>query len=650
MLHGNLKMKIPTCIGRTIYIIGIRVKAIFKNSGEMKTYIKKTILLVAVALLGIGGSQAIEDPRKKDPLIITGSLGLQSTLYYSSGGSFASPLNYSMYANMNVNLYGYNMPFAFYYSANNYSMSYPQFAFNFSPSYKGWTLHLGKRSMPFSSYVYNLPFNGAGIEYKSPKSGFRFGLFYGVLREAVNFEPGEMPSGKPVYKRSGWGIKVGYGNSRNFADLYLFRSQDHQSSIDDIWYDDVFAQENVVIGLRGRWQIFKQLSLTGNLATSIFSTDTKAPQLKGEETEKIDGLFDVRYTSLMRWAGDVTLAATFRKVSVSLFYKLIQPDYMSMGVSYMNNNYHNIGTAANLRLGNLTLGGNFSLQEDNISGEQLYTTRGLNYSANATMPIGSKFSISANYNGFRQRQYDGTAQVNDTTRIDRNMNSYSGTLSYNTNSEKLGHYVSVTGNYSLNEDNNKSIVGTGDVATLAIGSNYSLSVIPIETNFSFNYSFQQSNGYDSKYTTSVYTLSASKALLKERNLSLNASASMVDNRMDNDKSITMAANLSAAYTLAKVHNFTLNLNYSRYANTNLVVDEYRRDKGYDFTCSFSYSFSFTAFSIKRRSKEEVARYGKYEYYSDFSRSAIRERQMLEYQRQKNNENRQKMNSVETTAL
>ena len=215
----------------------------------------------------------------------------------------------------------------------------------------------------------------------------------------------------------------------------------------------------------------------------------------------------------MRWAGDVTLAATFRRVSLSLFYKHIQPDYMSMGVSYMNNNYHNIGTAANLRLGNLTLGGNFSYQEDNISREQLYTTRGLTYSANASMPIGSKISLSANYNGYIQRQYDGKAQVNDTTRIDRTVNSISGTASYNTNTERLGQYFSLTGTYSLNVDNIRSIVGAGDVGTLAIGSSYSLSVIPIETNFSLNYSFQQSNGYDSKYTTSVYTLSASKALL-----------------------------------------------------------------------------------------------------------------------------------------
>ena len=616
----------------------------------MRTYIKKTVLLVVLAIFCIGSTHAIEDPRKKDPLVVTGSLGLQSALYYSSGGSYASPFNYSMYANLNVNLYGYNMPFAFYYSSNNFSFTHPQFAFNFSPSYKGWTLHLGKRSMPFSSYVYNLPFNGAGIEYRSSKTGFRFGLFYGVLRDAVNFEPGEMPQGKPVYKRSGWGIKLGYGTSRNYLDLYLFRSQDHQSSIDEIWYDDVYAQENVVVGLKGRWQICRPLSLQANVATSIFSTDITAPEVPGEEAEKYDKLYDIRYTTLMRWAGDVTLAASFKRISFSLFYKLIQPDYMSMGVSYMNNNYHNLGTAMNLRLGKLALGGSFALQEDNISRKQLYTTRGLTYSANASLPINTKLSLSANYNGFRQCQYDGVAQVNDTTRIDRNMNSVSLTASYNVSTDDFGHYFSLTGNGSLNEDNNRTIAGAGDVATLAAGASYSLSVVPIETNFGLNYSYQLSHGYDSKYSTSVYTLSASKAFLKNRNLSLNAALSLVDNRMDSNKSLTLGGNLSAAYTLAKVHNFSLGVNYSSYANTNLVVDEFLREKGSDFSCSLSYSFSFTAFSIKRRPKEQVARYGKYEYYSDFSRAAVRERRMLEHQQKKNNENRNKMNSVEASPL
>ena len=42
----------------------------------MNTLIKRALLLLLVVVLGISAARAIEDPRKKDPLIITGSLGL----------------------------------------------------------------------------------------------------------------------------------------------------------------------------------------------------------------------------------------------------------------------------------------------------------------------------------------------------------------------------------------------------------------------------------------------------------------------------------------------------------------------------------------------------------------------------------------------
>ena len=52
-------------------------------------------------------------------------------------------------------------------------------------------------------------------------------------------------------------------------------------------------------------------------------TEVQTPILT-VKSEKYDNLFDIRYTTLMRWAGDVTLAASFKRVSFSLFYKLIQ--------------------------------------------------------------------------------------------------------------------------------------------------------------------------------------------------------------------------------------------------------------------------------------------------------------------------------------
>lgn len=608
-------------------------------------------ILVSMAVLPSIYAQSydIATIAKSDPLVITGAVGTQNTYYYSSSGSgYASPLSSSAYANLNISVYGISMPFSFYYSSDNLSFSHPQFSFNISPTYKGWTLHLGRRSMQFSNYVYNIPFNGIGLEYNKPGGGgLRFGAFYGVLRNAVNYEPDEVSTAKPTYRRTGWGLKLGYGSSRNFIDLYLFRAQDHRSSIDEIWYDKINAQENIVIGMRGRWQIIKQMALSANVAASVFSNDVTAPMVDSEHVEKLDGIFDVRYSSLLRWAGDVNLTTNLKFLSFALNYKMVQPDYTTLGVSYMSNNYHSFGASANTRIGTLVLGGNFSLQSDNLSDEQLYTTKGFVYGANASLPIGTKMNITANYNGYLQRQYDGTAVVNDTTRINRMMNSFTLTPTYNLSSTNLNHSISLSANYSQNKDLNKFNGGKSDVNTMAIGANYALTVVPLETNFGFNYSFQQSDGYQTKYTTNVYSLSASKSLLENRNLTLSASMSFVQNKMDDDSNLSLGGSLSAGYTLADVHNFSLSANYNKYSSTNLVADEYKRDGGYDFSCSLSYAYSFTAFSVKRN---KAGSSKKYEVYSDFSRTARRERAMKAHQEKMNQQNRQGINSTGVSGL
>lgn len=587
---------------------------------------------------------------QSDPLIITGSVGTQNTYYHSSAGSgYSSPFSSSIYANLSINVYGVAMPFSFYYNTDNLSFSYPQFSFNISPTYKGWTLHLGKRSMQFSNYVFNIPFNGVGLEYQRQggKVGLRAGVFYGTLKNAINYSPEDLSLASPVYRRTGWGFKLGYGTSKNYIDIYLLRAQDHQSSIDEFWWDRLIAQENIVVGVKGRWQIARPLALTANIAASVFSTDMNAQKVETEETEKWEGIYDVRYSSLMRWAGDVNLTANFRPISLALTYKMVQPDYMSLGVSYMSNNYHSLGVSANTRIGKLSLGGNISAQSDNLSKEQLYTTKGFVYSANASLPINEKINITAGYNGYLQRQYDGVAVVNDTTRINRRMNSFTITPNFNTANETLAHSVSLSGNFSENKDMSLISEGHSDVTTLAAGANYSITVLPIETSFGFNYSFQNSNGYDTKYSTSVYSLSVSKALLKEKNLTLSAAISLVDNRMDVSKNLSIGGNISAGYSIAGVHNISLSASYNKYANTNFVAEGYARENGYDLSCSLSYSYSFTAFSITRNKDKNSNK--KYEYYSDWSKTARREREMKAFKELKNDDT-QRNNSINAPKL
>jgi hypothetical protein len=89
-------------------------------------------------------AQDIATIAKSDPLIMTGSVGTANTYHYSSvGDGYASPWNNTIYANLNISLYGISMPFSFYYSNDNTNFSYPHITFNLTPTYKNWTGHIG---------------------------------------------------------------------------------------------------------------------------------------------------------------------------------------------------------------------------------------------------------------------------------------------------------------------------------------------------------------------------------------------------------------------------------------------------------------------------------------------------------------------------
>jgi len=571
-------------------------------------------------------AQDIASIGKSDPLIITGAVGTQNTFFWSSqGAGYASPFSSSVYASMNFNIYGVSMPFSFYYTNDNTSFSLPQISFNISPSYKGWHLYLGQHSMSFSQYVYSIPFNGVGIEYSRQRgAGFRFGAFYGTLKKAINVDPEYISVKSPQYKRTGYGLKVGYGNSRNYIDLFVFRAQDHLSSIDEQWYDRVNAQENIVVGARTRMSLGKHVSLSANFATSLVSTDLRSRLVEEEAVRNYGNIFDVRYSSLVRWAGDANLSLSFKRLSASLNYKIVQPDYTSLGVSYITSNYHSLGISASARLKRLSLAGSVSMQADNLSGEQLYTNCGFIYNASATLPINQYLNLTAHYNGYRQTQRDGTMVVTDSTRTDRRMDSYSLSSSCNFGSRLASHNLSLSGNYTTNKDLSAMATGMSDVKTLAVGGSYSLTWLPIETTFTGNVSHQRSEGYNTTYHTTIYTLSTGRSFLKSKELSLSASVSLTDNRVqDQNSNLSLGGFLSASYALFKVHQFSLSGSCNRYVSNNfLIAGAPAEDITTTFMCSLSYNYTFTVFHIKRKAEKGSKR----KYYSDFSRRLRQQQQ------------------------
>ena len=557
------------------------------------------LFLFNLPLLG----QNISDIANSDPLIISGTIGTMNTYRNSSVGSgYASPMSNTVYATLNVSTFGINMPFSFYYSNDNLSFNYPKISFNLTPTYKKWTGHIGVSNMSMSSYVMNMSFNGVGFEYNDNK--LRAGAFYGRLRNAINDNPTDPFARAPQYKRMGWGIKSGYGTNKNYIDVYLLRAYDCEHSLDEEWRESVRPQENLVLGVKGCVTPLSWLSLTANAATSILNKDSEAEKIP--TSTSFDKIFDTRYSSLVRFAGDVNANLMLPGFNASISYRMIQPDYTSLGIYHISNNYHSLAVSAYTFLfKKIALSAIFSGQEDNLSNKQMYTTCGYIYALTATTHLNDFFNLSASYNGYLQTQRDGTMQINDTAKIKRLMSGISLTPSFAYETDILGHSASLSLNYSKNEDLNKYAIGISDVKTKAIGCSYNIDVKPWITDFTFSYSHQQSKGYKSEYISDVASLTAARSFLKDNSLNLSASLSLCYNEMKyKAKSLSLATDITSSYTYKKVHVFSAMAGFSKYGDVNISQTRSGLDCT-DITITLNYLYTFSLFSITKKSKEKT---------------------------------------------
>lgn len=549
-------------------------------------------------------AQDISQIAKNDPLLITGSIGTNNTYFHSSAGNnYMSPLSNSVFANLNINVYGFSLPFSIYFSNDNLNFNYPQFSFNLSPSYKNFTAHFGQSSMPFSNYILNMSFNGVGLEYKGPK--FRASAFYGVLRRAVNDDPESPNPRRAQYKRYGWGFSAGYGKNGNSIDIYFLRAYDSEGSIDEYWRQYYRPQENLVVGLKGQVSLWNRVSLSANMATSAFTADTESQKVTTGEATRFDKIFEPRYTSRVRFAGDAALNFSFPWMNASVFYKIIQPDYVSLGTYYTSNNYHSLGVNLSTTLfRRLSLSAAFSGQADNLSNEQIYTTKGFVYNANANWRITNNLNIAAMYNGFLQTQSDGTAPVDETTRVHRILHSFSMMPTYNLTGDLLDHSIGLSGNFTQNKDLNKFSIGQTDVKTLALGANYNINVKPWEMNFGLSLSHQGSKGFNTEYTSEVASLSTGRSFLKEKNLNASATVSLCYNKVKHQsKNLSMALDLSAGYTLKKNHTFSFSASFSKYGDVNITKRRSNLDAT-DIRLSLNYLYTFTLWHIKKKGEQK----------------------------------------------
>lgn len=123
-------------------------------------------------------------------------------------------------------------------------------------------------------------------------------------------------------------------------------------------------------------------------------------------------------------------------------------------------------------------------------------------------------------------------------------------------------------------------------------------------NFGLNLSHQQTKGFQTEYKSEVASLTTGRSFLKEKNLNISATLSMVYNEVkEQSKNLSMAFDMSASYTIAKAHSFSAAVSFSKYGDVNTEKQGSSLDAT-DIRLSLNYVYTFTLLEIKKQAKEE----------------------------------------------
>ena len=650
---------------------------------------KRQIILLNLCLLVLFGlpltstAQESEMHTLVDPLTVSGTVGTQITSSWNNADlHYNSPFSAIGYANMTFNVYGISVPMSINFinvNAKQFSFSEPSVMINFRPVWKRFTFHFGTSCMNFSNYTYNgISFDGVGLEYKGKK--FRFGGFYGNFdhattfrtelddRDAIQFLSDSLLGMNnvayttfPQFKRKAYAAHMAIGSTRNYVDISMLHAADDLNSLPSEWYmyniysaevidttlvvrdSTIKGKENLALGLKGHFTIGKHVMFEANLGASLFTPDITREEivLEGEgDVEMANkimggfrkaGLFNVRYGSEIRFAGDALLNLNFKPVTATLTYRFVQPDYTSLGANGFNQNAQVYGTHLSTSLFNNTafLSVNGFLQRDNLDKKQLYTNQVGSYAVNWNNFFGDNVGLSVMYNGVTQQQLNGVEVVPEDIRVDQITHSFDLSPSY-TLSLESDHTFSLDFNLLQNKNRNKQLEWGGfNVTTTSFGVGYEVYLMPSRVSINANYDYSLSRSPGNDYNSHSLSGGTSYKFIDKDDLTLSGNARLVmafnlekseieeidetgrqvldylahrvgarpDTEITNDLSV--AARLGASLNYKDHHNASVYFSISNYSDNIIIGQHVAVNTDVRFMLEYSYSFASRLIKSKK---------------------------------------------------
>ena len=561
-------------------------------------------ILVTLCFQTMAFSQNLETIGKEKPIKISGGVSLSQIGYAASGiSSRRDPYSYFATGNLNVSLYGWNVPLSFSYSNQGVSFLQPFNQFSMHPTYKWITLHAGFTSMNFSPYTLGGHlFSGVGVD-ATPTSKLKISALYGRFLKAVQPDTTAGSKVQAAYDRYGYGMKVGYGDGKDFVEAIVFRAQDEQQSIRFVpEAQGILPQENLVLGFTGGKSLFQKLLLRLEWATSAITRDTRASHTSTENPlGNVGGLFTPRTSSSYYNAMKANVTYQGNGYSVGMGYERIDPQYRTLGSYFFNNDLENItiNAATALMQGKVNLSANVGTQRDNLDESKATTLKRLVTAVNVAFAPTQRFNLALSYSSFQSftNVRSQFVNINRLTQFD-----FLDTLNFTQISQnatinsmyQVGNNKNKRQTVSLNltaqdaADKQGQVTQNSGLRFYNFNSAYSLSITPRNLTLSLAFNLSMSDGAMSQSRTFGPTGSLSKQFFDKKlrtTLSVSQNESFANGL--NTGSI-LNGRLSGNVSIKKKHNLNLSA---------VLVNRSSKQEGAaksftEFTATLGYVYSF----------------------------------------------------------
>ena len=553
----------------------------------MKTVRIFLLLTILIAIIDSQAAEAqnLEKNLTEDLIGIGGSMGVNAGTYNVTGiDPRDRDFRYSLVGSVNVRLWEINFPFSMVVSEQQFDYTQPSNQYGFSPYYKWITLHGGWRSLTYSPFTLaGHTFLGGGFDLTP--GNFRISAMYGRFNKATSGDSSLMYS-VPTYERTGYAAKLGYGSQANYVDLIFLKAKDDESSLDTSFQKIVKPEENMVLGLSARVNVFTSIFFEMDASSSFYTNDTRAGSMADSTSPvllpAIKSIYPYNMSSQLTTAFQTSLGWRNSDFGIKLAYKRIDPDYKSMGAYYFESDVENILIIPNVNLfeRSLRLSGSFGLQHDNLLNTKLQQSERMIYSAGISFNK-PEYGVDLKYSSYGITQYKGLNPLIDSMKVARVNYSFNGSARVMFTTESLLNSIILIGGYQTLVDLNSRTASTSQSDNYMANVAYQGNIASSGLYFGVNLNYVQSIATGSKMEFVGPTAQIGKTI---SDLNLSGSVSYQFQTINNESSGgTASLNLQAGYSLGVHQSLNLNVNIINSGNGSAAAPaftEYRTNLGY----------------------------------------------------------------------